>query len=54
MHAEHGGEFTAGGDAVAGAEVTGVDERAKLVTELDVKRNVGFWLEMHWEHCLSP
>jgi hypothetical protein len=54
MNAEHGGEFTAGGDTVAGAQVACVDEGAELVTELDVQRDVGFWLEMHWEHCLSP
>ena len=36
MNAQHGGELAAGGDAVARAEVAGVDERAKLVTELDV------------------
>jgi hypothetical protein len=54
MNTQHGGELAAGGDAIAGAEVTGVDEGAELVTELDVEGNVGFWLEMDWEHCLSP
>jgi hypothetical protein len=54
MNAQQGGELAAGGNAIAGAQVAGVDERAELVTELDVKRDVGFWLEMHWEHCLSP
>ena len=54
VDAKHGGEFAAGGDAVAGAEIAGVDEGAKLITELNVQWDVGFWLEMHWEHCLSP
>ncbi len=54
MDAEHSGEFARCGDPVAWAKIAGVDEGAKLVTELDVERNVGFWLEMHWEHCLSP
>ncbi len=54
MNTEHGGEFAAGRDAVAGAQVTGVDERAQLVTKLNVEGDVGFRLEMHWEHCLSP
>jgi hypothetical protein len=31
-----------------------VDEGAQLIAELDVQRDVTFWLEMHWEHCLSP
>ena len=54
VDAEHGREFARGGDAVAGAKITGVDECAQLIAELDVQRDVGFWLEMHWEHCLSP
>ena len=54
MNAQHGGELAAGGDAVAGAQIAGVDKSAKLVAKLDVQGNVAFWLEMHWEHCLSP
>jgi hypothetical protein len=54
MNAQHGGELSAGGNAVAGAQVACVYQGAELITELDVKGNVGFWLEMHWEHCLSP
>ena len=54
MNAQHRRELTAGGDAVARAQVTGVDEGAKLIAKLNVERNVGLWLEMHWEHCLSP
>jgi hypothetical protein len=54
VDAQHGGEFAAGGNAIAGAQIAGVDERAKLVTKLDVQRDVALRLEMKWQHCLSP
>ena len=54
MHAEHGGEFAAGGDAVAVTQIAGMDEGAELVAQLDVERNVAFGLEMEWQHCLAP
>ena len=44
VDAELPGEFTAGGNAVAGAELAGMDEGAELVAELDVQRNVAFGL----------
>jgi len=54
VNAEHGREFTAGGNAVALAQIARVHEGAQLVAKLDVKRNVTLWLEMKWKHCLSP
>jgi hypothetical protein len=54
VNAQHGSELAAGGDAVTGTQITGVYESAKLVAKLDVQGNVTFWLEVHWEHCLSP
>jgi hypothetical protein len=54
VDAEHGGELAAGGDAVAWAQITSMDQGAKLIAELNVQRDVGFWLEMDREHCLSP
>ena len=44
VNAKLHGEFAAGGDAVPGAEIPGVDERAKLVAQLDIERNVTFGL----------
>ena len=39
-------EFTAGGNAVAGAKVAGVNEGAKLVTQLDIEGDVAFGLKV--------
>ena len=46
MNAQHCGEFAAGGNAVAGAKVTGVDEGTELVAKLDVQRDVAFGLKV--------
>ena len=54
MNTEHLREFAAGGNAVAGAKVTGMNEGAKLIAELNVERNVAFGLKVYWQHCLSP
>jgi hypothetical protein len=54
MDTKHLREFAAGGNAVAGVKVTGVNEGAKLVAELDVEGNVAFGLKVYWQHCLSP
>jgi hypothetical protein len=54
MHAEHGGEFAAGRNAVSRAQIAGMDERAQLVAKLDIQRYVALRLEMKWQHCLSP
>jgi hypothetical protein len=44
MHAELRRKFAAGRDAVAGAQVTTVNQRAELIAQLDVKRNVALGL----------
>ena len=54
MNAEHGRELTAGRNAVARAQISGVDEGPQLIAKLDVQRNVALRLEMEWKHCLSP
>ena len=54
MNAEHGREFTAGRNAIARAQISGVDEGPQLIAKLDVQRNVALRLEMEWKHCLSP
>ena len=54
MDTEHLREFAAGGNAVAGVKVTGVNKGAKLITQLDIKGNVAFGLKVYWQHCLSP
>src|SRR5258708_9262489 len=54
MNAEHGREFTAGGNAVTRAQISGVDEGPQLIAKLDVERNVALRLELEWKHCLSP
>jgi len=54
VNAEHGGELTAGGNAVALTQIAGVHESAQLVAKLDVQWNVTLRLEMEWKHCLSP
>src|SRR5713101_2522824 len=54
VNAEHGGEFAARRNAVAGPQIACMHEGAQLVAKLDVQRNVTLWLEMEWKHCLSP
>src|SRR3989441_7385658 len=54
MNAQHGRQLAARRDAVAGAQITGMHERAQLIAKLDVQRNVTLRLEMKWQHCLSP
>jgi hypothetical protein len=54
MNAEHGGEFAARWNAVAWAQVTRVHQGAQLVAKLNVERDVTLWLELKWQHCLSP
>ena len=54
MNAEYNGKFAAGGNAVAGTKITGMNQCAKLIAQLNVKRNVTLGLEMYWQHCLSP
>jgi len=54
MDTEHLREFAAGGNAVAGVKVTGVNKGAKLIAKLDIKGNVAFGLKVYWQHCLSP
>jgi hypothetical protein len=44
VYAEHGSEFAAGGDAVAGPEIACVNQSTELVTKLDVEGNVAFRL----------
>jgi hypothetical protein len=46
MDAESESEFTAGGDAVAGTEIAGVDQGTKLVAQLDGEGNVAFGLKV--------
>src|SRR6267154_1190890 len=53
MHAEDGSELAAGRNAVARAKIASVYQRTKLVTQLDIERNVTFGLEMYGQHCLS-
>ncbi len=48
------GEFAAGGDAVAGAEIAGMDQGAELIAELYVEWNVAFGLKMQRKHWLAP
>jgi hypothetical protein len=54
MDAEQLREFAAGGNAVAGAKITGVNKGPKLVAKLDVQGNMAFGLKVYWQHCLSP
>jgi len=54
MNAESESEFAAGGDAVTGTQIAGVDQGTELVAELDIERNVTFGLKVYWQHCLSP
>jgi len=44
VDAEHGGEFAAGGDTVAGTQIARVDQGTELVTKLNVEGNVAFGL----------
>src|SRR6266446_10985833 len=53
MDAEDGREFATGGNAVARTQIASVDQCAKLIAQLDIKRNVTFGLEMYGQHCLS-
>ena len=54
MDAQHLRQFAAGGNAVARAKVTGMNEGAKLIAKLNVEGNVAFGLKVYWQHCLSP
>src|SRR6266853_57554 len=53
MDAEDGSELAAGRNAVARAKIASVYQRAELVAQLDIERNVTFGLEMYGQHCLS-
>src|SRR6267154_3413031 len=53
MDAQDGSELAAGRNAVARAKIASVDQRAQLVAQLDIERNVTFGLEMYGQHCLS-
>ncbi len=44
VHAQLQRQFAAGGNAVARAQIAGVHQRAKLVAQLDVERNMAFRL----------
>jgi hypothetical protein len=44
MYAQLRSQFAARGNAIAGAQLARVDHRAKLIAQLDVKRNVAFGL----------
>jgi hypothetical protein len=46
MDAEGKSEFTAGGDAVTGTEIAGVDQGTKLVAQLDVEGDMAFGLKV--------
>jgi hypothetical protein len=52
MDAELRGQLAAGGDAITGAKVAGVHQRAQLVADLDVERDVAFGLELQRHHWL--
>src|SRR5262249_43705959 len=54
VNAEHRGELAARWDAVARAQITGMDEGAQLVAKLDVQGNVALRLQMNWKHWHSP
>src|SRR5256885_11274836 len=53
MDAKNRGELAAGGNAITRTKVAGVNERAKLITQLDIEGNMTFGLEMYGQHCLS-
>ena len=44
MNAELPGQFAARGNAVAGAQLAGMHQRAQLVAQLNVQRNMAFGL----------
>jgi hypothetical protein len=46
MDAKRESEFTAGGDAVAGAKIASVDQGTKLVAKLDVEGDMAFGLKV--------
>jgi hypothetical protein len=47
VHTQNGGKLTAGGNAITGTKVTCVNQRAKLIAQLDIERNMTFGLEMY-------
>src|ERR1700719_2732297 len=53
MDTEDGSELAAGRNAVARAKIASVYQRAELIAQLDIERNVTFGLEMYRQHCLS-
>ncbi|HYW85136.1 MAG TPA: hypothetical protein VFB30_17875, partial [Spirochaetia bacterium] len=46
MNTESESEFAAGGNAVTGTQIAGVDQGTELVAELDVERDVAFGLKV--------
>jgi hypothetical protein len=46
MDAEGESEFPAGGDAVTGTQIAGVDQGTELVAELDVEGDVALGLKV--------
>src|SRR4029077_15965543 len=54
VDAKHGSQLAARWNAVTRAQSSRMDEGAQLIAKLDVKGNVALWLEMNWQHCLSP
>jgi len=54
VHAEHSRKLAAGRNAVTGAQIARMNKGPQLIAKLDVQRNVTLWLEMEWQHCLSP
>ena len=50
-------EFAARGDALAGTQISAMHQRANLVAQLDIERNVTLGLKMEWQslsHPISP
>src|ERR1019366_3540160 len=45
-------EFAACGDAFARTQIAPMNQRANLIAQLDVERNVTLGLEMEWNHWL--
>ena len=52
VNAQLSGEFAAGGNALAGAQISAMNQGANLVAQLDVERNVTLGLQMQWNHWL--
>jgi len=46
MHAQHLGQFPAGGNPVAGAQIARMHQGAQLVAQLNVEGNVTFGLKV--------